>query len=124
MKALEPGACFVCRRRDAGLGIGHDPRIGWLCQVCADDGHGKLGYALPSWRFDYFEEQALVSAGEVAGAYLDGLGRTDLASLHSEEWRHACRLIVDEFGRAMRRLVGRIEPAAPTTDASEEAENG
>lgn len=105
MKAFVEGTCFVCRRQDFGLGIFQHERVGWLCQVCADGGTGVKAGAMPAWQFNRAEHAALGAAGEAAGAYLDGLGRTDLTQLHPDEWRHMLRLVVDEFGHAIRREI-------------------
>ncbi len=106
MKPLNnPESCFVCRRRADGLGVGGDNAIGWLCQICADQGHGAKALDMPTPEFDRYEIAALAAAGDRAGAYLDSLTRTDLATLHPEEWTHVCRLIVTGFGDAIRREV-------------------
>ncbi|MEM1346642.1 MAG: DUF6511 domain-containing protein [Pseudomonadota bacterium] len=39
------------------------------------------------------EARALKAGGDQAGAYLDRLGKTDLATLTPEEWHEFCRLL-------------------------------
>lgn len=105
-------SCFVCRQRADGLGVMVKSCVGWLCQQCADGGYGMRASHMPVRQFDRYEEGALRRAAEGrAGAYLDMLGRTDLASLHPDEWRHVCRLIVEDFGAGIRAEIGG-QPAA------------
>lgn len=111
-----PESCFVCRRRADGLGVMKGNRIGWLCQQCADGGYGTRTIRMPVREFDRYEAGALRRAAEGrAGAYLDSLGRTDLADLHPQEWQHVCRLIIEDFGEGIRAEVGEpIPPAVPS----------
>lgn len=108
MKSLgNRDVCFVCRRRADGLGVGSERRIGWMCQHCADGGYGMKAYAMTNRQFDEYEGRALVAAGQMAGAYLDAIGRTDLAALTPKEWTEFCRTMVLGFGDSIRREVGR-----------------
>ncbi|MET3409490.1 DUF6511 domain-containing protein [Methylobacterium sp. 1030] len=61
--------------------------------------------------FDVYEQAALVLAGNAAGAYLDRLGRTDLAALHPGEWQEFCRLLVTGFGHAIQDQIRMSRPA-------------
>ncbi|KTS10272.1 hypothetical protein SB2_06935 [Methylobacterium radiotolerans] len=103
-------SCFVCRRRACGLGVGKDRRIGWTCQICADEGLGLKAYKMDPANFDTYEQAALVLAGNAAGAYLDRLGRTDLAALHPEEWQEFCRRLVQAFGYAIQDQIRMARP--------------
>lgn len=117
-----PETCFVCRRRADGLGVMKGHRVGWLCQQCADGGYGMRASRMPGRQFDQFEEGALRRASEGrAGAYLDSLGRTDLAQLHPEEWRHVCRLIVEDFGTGIRAEIGGEKQAEAEPIAAHQA---
>lgn len=55
------------------------------------------------------ERQALETAGEVAGEYLDSLGRTDLALLTAAEWATLIEVTVTGFGDSLRALCARDE---------------
>ncbi|MGU3286483.1 hypothetical protein [Methylobacterium mesophilicum] len=104
-----PESCFVCRRRADGLGVMKGNRIGWLCQQCADGGFGTRTIRMPVREFDRYEAGAVRRAAEGrAGAYLDSLGRTDLAELHPQEWHHVCRLIIEDFGEGIRAEIGEM----------------
>lgn len=48
------------------------------------------------------EEKAMLEAGNAAGAYLDTLGRTDLATLAPEEWRGFLETFLNAYGDAVR----------------------
>lgn len=55
--------------------------------------------------FDEFEISAIEAAGDEAGAYLDDLGKTDLANLTPDEWRHFLRTFLRAFETNVRRRV-------------------
>ena len=99
--------CFVCRRRSCGFGVGVEKRVGWLCEDCARHQYGKRAYAMTDRQFDEYEQRAILSAGNAAGGYLDGIGCTDLALLSAEQWRAFLGTLVHAFGDAVRVEVGR-----------------
>lgn len=59
---------------------------------------------------DRFEEQALEEGGNAAGAYLDEIGKTDLAELTEEEWATFWRLGLTAYADSMREMVSREVP--------------
>lgn len=96
------GACFCCRRRDeGGLGgfigaYGKNNRLVWSC---LDHMHlAKKALRMPREALDLYEQKALRAAGQMAGAYLDSLGKTDLTQLTELEWIAFLRIILDTFG--------------------------
>ncbi|KAB1068890.1 DUF6511 domain-containing protein [Methylobacterium planeticum] len=100
-------SCFVCRRRADGLGVNQGNRIGWLCQQCADGGYGMKAIRMSARSFDEYEARAVMAAGERAGAYLDDIGQTDLAKLDPANWAEFCKILIEGFGDAIRREVGK-----------------
>ena len=56
----------------------------------------------PIWKVD---AKAVLKGGEVAGQYLDSIGKTDLASLTPDEWLAFCTKLV---GGAFLAAVGDI----------------
>ena len=82
----DPGICAVCRRRHDNLAYAPTPRhpLKWVCAECVPLAKGI--YHMPRAQIDEFERKALNDAGEAAGAYLDEIGKTDLADLTEEEW--------------------------------------
>ena len=53
------------------------------------------------------ERAALLHGAEMAGEYLDSLGRTDLAQLSVEEWHTLIEVIVTGYCDHLRKLAGR-----------------
>lgn len=49
------------------------------------------------------ERQAMRAGGDAGGAYLDGLGKTDLALLTVEEWETFLEKIVGGYCDALRQ---------------------
>ncbi|MEO5375097.1 MAG: DUF6511 domain-containing protein [Alphaproteobacteria bacterium] len=53
------------------------------------------------------EIAALVHGGRMGGEYLDGLGKTDLATLSLEQWRTFVEAIVTGYCDRLQGLAGR-----------------
>lgn len=53
------------------------------------------------------ETAAMVEGGKAAGAYLDSLGRTDLALLIEEEWDTFVEVIVTGYCDALREMAAK-----------------
>ncbi|WP_316227704.1 DUF6511 domain-containing protein [Bradyrhizobium sp. SZCCHNR3015] len=54
---------------------------------------------------------ALDEAGEVAGAYLESIGKFDLTQLSQAEWMAFLKTILDSYGERMRaRLLAHAAP--------------
>lgn len=98
----DPAACVVCRRHAIGLGIGNpggSPR--WVCEDCVP--HARELRTVR--KFDQYELIARRDAGDKAGEFLDGLGKSDLAELTEGEWLEFLGKVIDEFGTSIRRQV-------------------
>ena len=54
------------------------------------------------------EARALIDGGNEGGAYLDSIGKTDLAVLSVEEFSAFLRATLDGFGGSMRRQCAKI----------------
>ncbi|MGU3417670.1 DUF6511 domain-containing protein [Methylobacterium sp. D54C] len=110
----EPVICGVCRRR-ANTGFGWAGQQGkpvlWMCDDPACQQVAKVVYAMPTLELDAYEQKARDEAGEMAGAYLDSLGKTDLASLTAEEWATFLHQVIVGFEASLRRHY--MERAAP-----------
>lgn len=102
----EPVICGVCRRR-ATTGLGWAGQQGrpvlWLCDDPACGQLAKTVYAMPKLELDAFEEAARDDAGNMAGAYLDTIGKTDLATLTQEEWKGFLHQVIVGFEDGLRR---------------------
>jgi hypothetical protein len=104
-----PESCFLCRRRADGVGVGTPKRQGWVCAECGIP-LAKEAIKMSDKAFDAFEQRAIQAAGEAAGAYLDSIGKTDLAQLTAAEWSVFCVTMVRSFGDAIRAEVESGKP--------------
>lgn len=52
------------------------------------------------------ERAAILHGGDMAGEYLDSLGKTDLALFSSEEWQTLLEVIVTGYCDYLRELTG------------------
>lgn len=102
---VEPAVCAVCRRRAVWLGYApqqRKPAI-WLCDDTYCHKVARRVYDMPASILDEYEITATLKAGEEAGSYLEGLGKTDLGMLTSDEWREFLRRIVVGYEHELRR---------------------
>ena len=99
-----------CGRRQRGYGYAarrHDP-ITWACSPeCS-----KVSARARSMAHDLdrYEELALQAGGRSAGAYLEEIGKTDLARLTPLEWESFLRLVLIGYADAMRELIRMDRP--------------
>jgi hypothetical protein len=66
------------------------------------------------------ERAAILYGGDMAGEYLDSLGKSDLALFSSEEWQTLLEVIITGYCDHLRGLAGQdrsrlasLEPEAP-----------
>jgi hypothetical protein len=52
--------------------------------------------------FTESEEEAITAGGQEAGAYLDSIGKTDLADLTPEQWSRFLGTFLGGYSNAMR----------------------
>jgi hypothetical protein len=110
----EPTVCAVCRRHAVWLGYTPRPHgrpIVWLCDDNGCHRAAKEIYKMPSSILDAYEIGSALEAGKLAGAYLDEIGKTDIAALSGDEWREFLRRIVVGFEQTLRRKI--LEHEAP-----------
>jgi hypothetical protein len=105
------GLCAACRRStrgfgwfDARFGVG-DPRraasFRWFCSlVCQGICERRLGMIDPTRH----ERAAMDRAVEMAGEYVESLGRTDLMTWSPEEFATLIEVIVTAFTDRLRGL--------------------
>jgi hypothetical protein len=48
----------------------------------------------------------MAASGDAAGAYLESLGRSDLATLSQPEWRQLIEIVVTGYCDTLRELAG------------------
>lgn len=103
--ALQPGQCAVCRWAEQGLGYLPQSRkivtnATWTCEH--DILLASTVHHMKSEELNAIEHNALMAGGDRAGAYLDEIGKTDLAQLSEEEWTIFLCRVLDGFGESMR----------------------
>ena len=121
------GLCAVCQREPRGFGwfdvryrindARRDTSRRELCSShCQDLCHRRAGMIDPTPN----ERAAILHGAEMAGEYLDSLGRSDLALLSVEEWHTLIEVIVTGYCEHLRSLAGQdrsrlasMEPAVP-----------
>ncbi len=60
---------------------------------------------MPTIELDRYEQRARDAAGERAGAFLDAIGKTDLATLTPEEWATFLQQVLVGFEDELRRML-------------------
>ena len=108
----EPTICFICKRRAEGLAYAPTSKspFRWLCSDPTCHALAKEVYQMPQPQLDAYERAAALKAGVDAGAYLDSIGKTDLAFLDEFEWEEFLQLIVVGFSKELRRKLLANEP--------------
>jgi hypothetical protein len=109
----EPVCCGVCKR--LAHGIGYAPKQGkpvlWLCTNTDCISLGETVFKMAPKTLSAHELMALDEAGEVAGAYLESIGKFDLAQLSQTEWIEFLRTVLNSYGDKMRaRLLNHVAP--------------
>jgi hypothetical protein len=107
--------CFVCARSAIGIGYA-PPRAKSIDQVawCCDDPEciqiAKDSYMMKQLEFGRLEQLATGDAGDEGGAYLDEIGKTDLATLTPAEWHIFLERVIGGYRAALK---GRLRDEAP-----------
>lgn len=108
------GTCAICKRRHANIGWASHERapIKWECKECLSLPIEQVTrfHSMARKALDRFEQQALEEGGNAGGAYLDELGKTDLASLEPYEWSHFLGVVLKGYADSMREIVSREVP--------------
>ena len=109
----DPVCCGVCRREATGLAF--TPRQGkpflWLCEDATCLKLGKTVFHMTEKQLSAHEGFALHEAGQDAGAYLESIGKTDLAHMDEAEWHYFLKTVLNSFGDKMRaRLLNHVAP--------------
>lgn len=63
------------------------------------------------YQLNHFEKKALDAASDKAGAFLEGVGKTDLATMTAEEWRELLATVFVSAAAEIQRLTD--EDAVP-----------
>jgi hypothetical protein len=99
--------CGVCRR--TATGFGYMPQNGqsilWVCDDPECLQVAKDSYTMKQETFTRLESLAAGKGGEEGGAYLDGIGKTDLAQLTPDEFFEFCRRVVAGYRAGLVELI-------------------
>jgi hypothetical protein len=96
------GVC-ACGRRHDNVGYAPTQRhpVKWLCLACVPN--GKAIYKMKTRTLDVYEEHALLEGGDAGGAYLESIGKTDLATLTEGEWCSFLERVLMTYGATMQK---------------------
>lgn len=98
--------CGSCAR--PAIGWGYVPpgygnkKIIWCCDNLECLAIAKDSYGMNPRDFTRLDSIAAIAGGEVGGAYLDEIDKTDLAQMTEEEWHEFCRRIVGGYREALQ----------------------
>ena len=103
MSFVDPQPCFICRRRDDGLGVTRGRSVRWVCQDCVTI--ARKANLMPEREFDKCEHDAIDDAMVALGQFMDEVGTTDLAELDETNFKLAGNRMIRAFGDSMRRRI-------------------
>jgi len=98
-------ACGVCARRATGIGVNAPCQTRHIMWLCDDPECIRIARNTINMKQDQFtrlESLAASRGGEEGGAFLDSIGKTDLAQLTQAEWFEFCRRIVAGYRKALK----------------------
>lgn len=104
--------CAVCARPGTGHGYAPSDRhpIAWLCDDPACVQIAKDTYSMRQEKFARVDSLAAGQGGEAMGAYLDEIGKSDLAELTEEQWFEACRRMIAGYRVALTTTLSGESP--------------
>jgi Family of unknown function (DUF6511) len=104
---IEPVCCGVCMRQ--ATGIGYAPKQGkpvlWLCQNTECISLGQTVFHMKPSTLSAYELFSIDDAGAAAGAYLESIGKFNLAELTAEEWTTFLKTFLTSYGDKMRERI-------------------
>ena len=100
-------SCPVCRRAGGAFAISEpNGPIAHLCSIeCA-----KVYIMRKPQPLDFNEKAACLAGGSAAGAYLESIRKTDLATMTEAEWSTFCETLFRETCNDLRRQADDIIP--------------
>ena len=79
--------------------------VAWVCDDPKCIPLAKVVYHMTTKDLTYHEVRAVVAASDKAGAFLDSIGKTDLASLTETEWLKLWQTFLKEYSADMRERI-------------------
>lgn len=101
VERTDPSVCCVCSRQAIGHGIAKGNEVLWCCDDYSCLSIARETANMKQEEFTRIEAIASTFGGDHGGEYLDTIGKTDLASLTTDEWQEFCRRIVAGYRVAM-----------------------
>lgn len=99
VSGYQPFPCAVCGRA-AGhmvISVAHKPGADFCSDECG------RAWMIKGGDLKAIEKEAVQAGGEAAGAYLDSIGKTDLAKLTADEWATFCATLYKATTDDLRR---------------------
>lgn len=110
-RPLNGGPCWLCRRRDDGVGFLTGGFNKKFVPSCLDHiALGKLVFDMPRKEFDHYEQDALLAAGDAGGEFLANLGETDIAKLDEVQFVAFTKTVITAFGTELEKRLQSMEP--------------
>lgn len=86
-----PAPCTICRRACCGIGfVSPEVRAVFCSMKCSEIWMKARTKKEP---FTPSEKGAVAAGGKVAGQWLEGIGKTDLAEMTRAEWEEFCGVL-------------------------------
>lgn len=98
MSKMPGDPCPVCRRSSGAVTLDIAGR--GMTRLCSTDCAEVWMNRQPQ---NHNEKAALIAGGEAAGAYLDSIGKSDLAALTPSEWSAFCTALFEATCADLRR---------------------
>lgn len=102
-------SCAICRRSDRGYGFStfwnKDAPYRRACsRMCLDIIQVRTGDMFDQASLDIFERRGIEDASDAAGAFLETLGKTDLAQLTKAEWSDLLGIVFTTTAATIQKL--------------------
>jgi hypothetical protein len=99
--------CAVCRGHAGANGFvrGKSKSPIWACDDPLCISLLKKVHGMTKETLDAYEIKAALIAGQLAGEWLDEIGKTDIATLTSGEWEQFLGMLLIGFQSCMRRMI-------------------
>lgn len=104
--------CAVCARTATGLGVHpqmrtNRPQIHWVCDDPSCIAIAQAAIHMRQDRFTRVESLAAGDGGANGIAFLETVGKFDIATFNETEWFEFCRRIVAGYRRSLKVRIAR-----------------
>lgn len=110
----DEAVCGVCARQSVGFGYTPDfnrtrPII-WVCDDPECLQIASESYTMKQQEYSRIEALARDHGGAEGGAYLDTIGKTDLATMTEDQWREFLSKVIGGYREFLKAETGRRSP--------------